>query len=78
MSAVGDPHPAASNSGVLHFFVVEAPELAWCIHVNPRAGGQDNGEPAEGHLVFEADDLSGVPRQESGVTAGNFLLSYLG
>jgi hypothetical protein len=57
MSAVGDPHPAASGIGELHLLVLEAPKSVGIIDVDPRTGRQADHEPVEGNLVFEADQL---------------------
>jgi hypothetical protein len=46
--AVGDPHPAASGIGVLNPFIVERPELAGLVDVDPAAGNKADGERVEG------------------------------
>jgi hypothetical protein len=46
--AVGDPHPATSSIRELNSFVVEAPELAGRIHVDPRTRRQADRKPTKG------------------------------
>jgi hypothetical protein len=48
---------AASGIGVLNFFVVEVPELAGRIHVDPASVAQPDHEPTKRPPVFVLNEL---------------------